>query len=52
MKVEDAFSSVSSLLGGSRKREKGKLDSVSRARTIEAVVEFAEASKRFRSRTP
>lgn len=49
-KVGDAFDSVSSLLGGSREGERGKPDSVSRARAVEAVLDFAEASQRFRSR--
>jgi ribonuclease HI len=50
--VGDAFSSVSSLLGGSTKGKKGKLDTVSRARTVAAVLDSAEASQRFRSRAP
>jgi ribonuclease HI len=51
-KVRDAFNSVSSLLGGSNKGEKGKSDIVSRAKTVQAVLDFAEASQRFRSRAP
>ncbi|KAF7118717.1 hypothetical protein CNMCM5793_008337 [Aspergillus hiratsukae] len=50
--VGDAFSSVSSLLGGSTEGKKGKPDTVSRARTVAAVLDFAEASQRFRSRAP
>jgi ribonuclease HI len=50
--VGDAFNSVSSLLGGSKEGEKGKPDTVSRARTVKAVLDFAEASQRFRSRAP
>jgi hypothetical protein len=50
--VGDAFNSVSSLLGGSEQGEKGKPDTVSRARTVKAVLDFAEASQRFRSRAP
>ena len=50
--VGDAFNSVSSLLGGSKQGEKGKPDTVSRARTVQAVLDFAEASHRFRSRAP
>jgi hypothetical protein len=42
--VGDAFSSVSSLLGGSTEGKKGKPDTVSRARTVAAVLDFAEAS--------
>lgn len=40
----DAFNSVSSLLGGSTEGERGKLDTVLRARTVKAVLDFAEAS--------
>ncbi|KAJ5876421.1 reverse transcriptase [Penicillium soppii] len=48
--VEDALNSVSSLLGGSNEGEKGKPDTVSRAKIVRAVLDFAEASQRFRSR--
>jgi ribonuclease HI len=51
-KVGDALNSVSSLLGGSNEGEKGKPDTVSRAKTVQAVLDFAEASQRFRSRAP
>ena len=50
--VGDAFNSVSSLLGGSNEGKKGKPDTVSRAKTVKAVLDFAEASQRFRSRAP
>jgi ribonuclease HI len=50
--VGDAFNNVSSLLGGSKQGEKGKPDTVSRAKTVQAVLDFAEASQRFRSRAP
>jgi len=50
--VEEGFNSVSSLLGGSKEGEKGKPDTVSRAKTVNAVLDFAEASQRFRSRAP
>ncbi|KAJ6016451.1 reverse transcriptase [Penicillium herquei] len=43
---------VSSLLGGSNEGEKGKPDIVSRTKTVQAVLDFAEASQRFRSRAP
>ena len=52
IEVGDAFNSVSSLLGGSTKGERGKPDTVSRARTVKAVLDFAEASQRFKSRAP
>lgn len=50
--VGDAFGSVSSLLGGSTEGETGKPDTVSRAKTVKAVLDFAEASHRFWSRAP
>jgi ribonuclease HI len=50
--VGDAFNSVPSLLGGSKQGEKGKPDTVSRARTVNAMLDFAEASQRFRGRAP
>lgn len=50
--VGDAFNSVSSLLGGSKLGEKGNPDTVSRAKTVQAVLDFAGASQRFRSRAP
>jgi hypothetical protein len=46
--VGDLFNSVSSLLGGSKQGERGKPHIVSRARTVKAVLDFAEASQRFR----
>ncbi|CAG8891920.1 unnamed protein product [Penicillium nalgiovense] len=50
--VGDALNSVSSLLGGSNEGVRGKPDTVSRAKTVQAVLDFAEASQRFRSRAP
>ncbi|KAJ5296499.1 arylsulfatase [Penicillium atrosanguineum] len=47
--VEDALNSVSSLLGGSNEGEKGKPKTVSRVKTVRAVLDFAEASQRSRS---
>jgi hypothetical protein len=51
-KVCDAFSSVSTLLGGSEEGRKGKPNHASRVKTVDAVLDFAEASQRFRSRAP
>jgi hypothetical protein len=51
-KVGDAFNSVSIGWDGSKEGERGNPDIVSRARTVEAVLDFAEASQRFRSRAP
>ena len=51
-RVGDALNSVSSLLGGSNEGKKGKPDTVSRAKTVQAVLDFAEASQRFRIRAP
>lgn len=48
----DAFGSVLSLLGGTREERGGKFDNVSRAKTVEAVLDFAGASQRFRGRAP
>ncbi|KAI9041473.1 uncharacterized protein KD926_006869 [Aspergillus affinis] len=45
--VGDALNRVSSLLGGSNEGEKGKPDTVSQAKTVRAVLDFAEASQRF-----
>jgi ribonuclease HI len=50
--VGDAFNSVPSLLGGSKQGERGKPDTVSRVRTVNAVLDFAEASQRFCGRAP
>jgi hypothetical protein len=50
--VGDAFNSMSSLLGGSTEGERRKPDTVSQAKTVNAVLDFAEATLRFRSRAP
>ena len=50
--VGDAFSGVSSLQGGSTEGERGKPDTVSRAKTVTAILDFVEASQRLRSRAP
>lgn len=51
-KVGEAFNSISTLLGGSGGEERGKVSHASRAKTVEAVLDFAEASQRFQSRAP
>lgn len=51
-KVGDAFNNVSSLLGGSQEERRGQIYHASRAKTVDAVLDFAEASQRFRSRAP
>lgn len=51
-RVGDTFGSVSCLLGGSQERGRGKPDNASRAKTVEAMLDFAEVSQRFRSRAP
>jgi hypothetical protein len=43
-KAGDAFNSVSSLLGGSKEAKRGKLDSMCRAKVVDAVLKIAEAS--------
>jgi hypothetical protein len=50
--VGDVFNSVSSLLGGSNQGKKGNPDTVLQARTVNAVLDFAEVSQRFRSHAP
>jgi ribonuclease HI len=50
--VGDTFNSVPGLLGGSKQGERGKPDTVSRARSVNAVLDFAEASQRFCGRAP
>ncbi|OQD77337.1 hypothetical protein PENANT_c114G03644, partial [Penicillium antarcticum] len=51
-KVGEAFNSISTLLGGPGEEGRGKIDSASRSKTVEAVLDFAEASQRFQSRAP
>lgn len=45
--VGDAFNRVPRLLGGSNEPDKGEPDAVSRAKTVNAVLDFAEASHGF-----
>jgi hypothetical protein len=42
--VGNAFNSVPSILGGSKQGKRGKPDTVSRARTVNTALNFAEAS--------
>lgn len=51
-RVGDVLNSVSCLLGGSTEGKRGNPDTVLRAKTVEAVLDFAEASQRFCSRAP
>lgn len=51
-KVGEAFGGVAVKLGGCKIGERGNNNNVSRAKTVEAVLDFAEASQRFRSRVP
>lgn len=51
-KVGEAFGSVAVMLGGCKTGERGNTTNVSRSKTVEAVLDFAEASQRFRSRVP
>ena len=51
-KAGDAFNSVSSLLGGCEDDKESKPNSATRTSTVEAVLDYAEASQRFRSRAP
>jgi len=52
IKVGDAFNSISTLLGGPGEEGRGKIDSASRTKTVEAVLDFVEASQRSQSRAP
>lgn len=47
-KVRDAFNSISTLLGVGRPRG----DTAPRAKTVEVILDLAEASQRFQSRAP
>lgn len=42
--IRKAFNSVLSLLGGPKEGDRGKLDSVSQAKMVEAVLDFAKTS--------
>jgi hypothetical protein len=46
-KIWDAFDSVLSPLGGSNEGEKGKPDTVSRNKAIQAVLDFARHHRGF-----
>jgi hypothetical protein len=50
--MEANFESVCTNVGGPGGEGKGKVNSASRAKTVEAVLDFAEASQRFQSRAP
>lgn len=50
--VRDAFNNISSLLGGSTHGKKGNPDIISRAKIVNIILDFAEASQRFHSRAP
>jgi hypothetical protein len=52
-KVGDAFNSIAIMLGGRPRNEQGKPHKVGINREVlNAVIEFAEASQRFKSRVP
>lgn len=51
-RVGDAFNSMSTLLGGPGEEGRGMRDGAPRAKTVEAALDFAEASQRFQSRAP
>jgi hypothetical protein len=51
-KVGDAFNSMSTMLGGPEEEGKGKIDSASQSKSVEALLGFAEASQGFQSRAP
>lgn len=45
-KVDDAFNSMSTLLGGPGEEGRGKIYTASRTKTVKAILDFAEASQR------
>ncbi|KAJ5222194.1 reverse transcriptase [Penicillium citrinum] len=51
-KLERVLNSIPSLLRGSTEDEKGNPDIVSRSKAVQAVLDFAETSQRFRSHAP
>ncbi|KAF4228839.1 hypothetical protein CNMCM8980_000121 [Aspergillus fumigatiaffinis] len=52
-KIGGAFSNISNMLGGGQPGKEGKVqDAEQDSSTLEAVLDFAEASQRFRSRAP
>lgn len=51
-KVSDTFNSILTLLGGLVEEGRGKIDSASRTKTVDAVLDFAKASQRFQNRAP
>jgi ribonuclease HI len=52
-KIGGAFSNISNMLGGGQQGKEGNVqDAEQDSSTLEAVLDFAEASQRFRSRAP
>jgi hypothetical protein len=49
-RVGNAFNTMSTLLGGPGEEGRGIRDSAPRAKTVEAALDFTEASQRFQSR--
>jgi hypothetical protein len=46
-KVSEVFNSTSTLLGGLGEEGRGKINFASRAKTVQAALDFASASQRF-----
>jgi hypothetical protein len=47
IKVDDGLNSIATVLGGPAEDGRCKIDSVSWTKTVEADLDFAEASHRF-----
>jgi hypothetical protein len=51
-KIGTVFNDISGMLGGGSQGKKGKKDDMQNSSVIGAILDFAEASKRFQSRAP
>jgi hypothetical protein len=51
-KIGTAFNNMSSMLGGGSQGKKGRQDDMQDSSVLGAILDFAEASKRFQSRAP
>jgi hypothetical protein len=51
-KIGTAFNKITDMLGGGLKGKKGRQDDIQDSSVLGAILDFAEASKRFQSRAP